>query len=188
MNKVKFGLCNVHIAPITSLTNSGITYDEIFEVPGAVNLTLDAQGDAADFYADNTKYFNVFANNGYSGSLELALITNEFREKILNEVKDANGAFFESTDDKIKSFALGFQIDGDQTNRKYWFFNVSASRPSTASKTIEATKEPQTETINITAASRIVDNKVRVFIEEDEDNKAAYDAFFDSVYEEVPSA
>lgn len=186
-NKVKFGLCNVHIAPITELTNNSVTYGEVFHVPGAVNLTLDPEGDSSDFFADNTKYFNVYANNGYSGSLELALITDEFREKILGETTDSNGAFIESTDDKIKGFALGFQIDGDQTNRKYWYYNVSASRPSTSSQTIEASKEPVTETLNVTAAARITDNKVRTFLEEKEENKTAYNNFFNEVYEAVES-
>lgn len=188
MNKVKFGLSNVHIAPITSLTNNGVTYGEVFALPGAVNLTLDPEGDSSDFHADNTKYFNVYANNGYSGSLEIALITDEFRKKILGETKDSNNAFVESTDDKIKDFALGFQIDGDETNRKYWYYNVSASRPSTSSQTIESTKEPVTDTLNITAAARISDNKVRIFMEKGTENAEAYNAFFENVYEEVISA
>lgn len=56
----------------------------------------------------------------------------------------------ESTNDTIKDFALGFQIDGDKTNRKYWYYNVSAQRPSTTGQTIETSKEPSTDTLNIT--------------------------------------
>ena len=42
-NKVKFGLSNVHIAPITYSGNT-VTYGTIFELPGAVNLSLDPAG------------------------------------------------------------------------------------------------------------------------------------------------
>lgn len=184
-NKVKFGLCNVHIAPITASSNNGITYDTPFKLPGAVNLTLDPEGESADFYGDNTKYFSEYANQGYSGSLEIALINDDFRTKILGESTDANGAMFESTDDTIKDFALGFQIDGDKTNRKYWFYNVSAQRPSTTGATIETSKEPATDTLNITASARITDNKVKVFLEETEENKTVYASFFDEVYEKT---
>ena len=59
-NKVKFGLSNVHIAPIT-YSGSNVTYGTIFELPGAVNLSLDPAGESADFYADNTKYFSDYA-------------------------------------------------------------------------------------------------------------------------------
>ena len=91
-NKVKFGLSNVHIAPITSTSGSSYTYDTPFAVKGAVNLTLDPEGDSADFYGDNTKYFTDAANQGYTGSLEIAMITDEFRTKILGESTDTNGA------------------------------------------------------------------------------------------------
>ena len=186
-NKVKFGLCNVHIAPIIALSNNGITYDTPFALPGAVNLTLDPEGESADFFGDNTKYFSEYANQGYSGSLEIALINDAFRTKVLGETTDSNGAMIESTDDTIKDFALGFQINGDKTNRKYWFYNVSAQRPSTASNTMESSKEPNTDTLNITANARINDNKVKVFLEETEDNKTAYANFFNEVYESIIS-
>ena len=187
-NKVKFGLSNVHIAPITEVSSNSITYDTPFALKGAVNLTLDPEGESADFYGDNTKYFSEFANQGYSGSLEIALINDDFRTKILGESTDANGAMVESTNDTIKDFALGFQINGDKSNRKYWFYNVSAKRPSTASKTIESSKEPNTDTLDITASARITDNKVKVFMEETTDNTSAFNSFFSQVYESVTSA
>lgn len=187
MNKVKFGLSNVHIAPITSETSASISYGTPFALKGAVNLSLDPAGESADFFGDNTKYFNSFANQGYSGSLEIALTSDEFRKQILGEIEDSNGALIESSDDTIKNFALGFQIDGDKTNRKYWLYNVSAQRPATNSQTIETSKNPVTDTLNITASPRITDNKVRVFLEKNDDNATAYDSFFESVYESVIS-
>lgn len=182
-NKVKFGLSNVHFAPITIGEGGTITYGTPVALPGAVNLTLDPEGDSADFYADNTKYFNAFTNQGYSGSLEIALINDAFRTQILGESADTNGAMFENKDDTVKDFALGFQIDGDQSNRKYWFYNVSASRASTSSQTIEASKEPVTDTLNITAAARLSDGLVKVYMEPNASNQAAYDGFFSAVYE-----
>ena len=47
-NKVKFGLSNCVMAPI----KSDGTYDTPIAVPGAVNLSLEPQGDTNDFYAD----------------------------------------------------------------------------------------------------------------------------------------
>ena len=187
-NKVKFGLSNVHIAPITAISDSGVTYGTPFALPGAVNLTLDPEGESADFYGDNTKYFSEFANQGYSGSLEIALINDEFRTQILGETADTNGAMAESVNDTIKNFALGFQINGDRSNRRFWFYNVSAQRPSTASQTIEASKEPRTDTLNITASARLHDGKVKIFLEKSDSNTTAYNGFFEEVYESVVSA
>lgn len=191
-NKVRFGLKNVHIAPITYGTEEGgettITYGTIFALPGAVNLTLDPSGDSAEFYADNTKYFTASANNGYTGTLEIALINDTFREQILNETKDSHGAFFENKDAAMKDFALGFEIDGDQAGRRFWFYNVSVNRPSTASQTIESSKTPVTETLNLTAVPRITDGQIKVFMEKTTENETQFNAFFSTVYEETVSA
>ena len=181
-NKVKFGLSNVHIAPIT-YDGSQVTYGDIFTLPGAVNLSLDPEGESADFYADNTKYFSDYANQGYTGTLEVALINDDFREKILGQLKDRNGAFIENSGDSFKDFALGCQFEGDTKGTRYWFYQCSVSRPSVASQTIETSKTPVTDTLNITINARISDQNVMVKMEEDGTNTAAYTAFFDEVYE-----
>lgn len=182
-NKVKFGLSEVHIAPITAAESSGYTYGDIFAIPGAVSITLDRAGDETDFYADNIKYFNESANQGYTGSLEMALLTEDFRTKILNEIKDTNGALIEDATKGSTGFALGFQIDGDKANRRFWYYNVMANRPSNSSSTIEASKTPQTETVDIIVAPRASDKLVRAVMEKTNDNTAAYNAFFSTVYE-----
>lgn len=192
-NKVKFGLKNVHIAKITYGTEAltglpTITYGTPFALPGAVNLTLDPAGESADFYADNTKYFNAFSNQGYTGTLEMALLNDQFREDIMGETKDAKGAHFENKDDVISDFALGFEIDGDVAGRRFWFYSINAQRPSTSSQTIETTKTPVTETLNLTANARITDGQVKVFMEKDTSNTTEYNAFFNAVYEKNVSA
>ena len=188
-NKVKFGLSEVHIAPITTVSDQGVyTYGTIFTIPGAVSLSLDPEGDTTDFYADNIKYFTTSANQGYTGSLEMALLNDDFREKILNEAVDSNGAHIEDADYGTNGFALGFQIDGDAANRRFWYYNVTATRPGNSSSTIETSKEPQTETVDITAAPRIGDHRVRAVMEKTASNTTAYNAFFSTVYESNVSA
>ena len=181
-NKVKFGLSNVHIAPIT-YDGSQVTYGDIFTLPGAVNLSLDPEGESADFYADNTKYFSDYANQGYTGTLEVALINNDFREKILGQLKDRNGAFIENSGDSFKDFALGCQFEGDTKGTRYWFYQCSVSRPSVASQTIETSKTPVTDTLNITINARISDQNVMAKMEENGTNTTAYNGFFTEVYE-----
>lgn len=187
MNKVKFGLSNVHLAPFT-YDGSKYTYGDIIKIPGAVSLSLEPSGDTADFYADNVIYFSSTANQGYEGSLELAMITDEIREKILGETKDKNGAFIESSKDINNSFAFGFQIEGDKKGRRFWYYNCSMSRPNNNASTTESTKDPATDTLNIKTMPRITDNRVRVFLTETTENEEAYNSFFDTVYEEVKEA
>ncbi len=188
MSKVKFGLKNVHIAPITAITETGYTYGDVIKVPGAVSISLEPQGDSNDFYADNIKYFSAYANNGYSGDFELAMITDEIREKIFGETKDSNGAFIENVNDVFKPFAIGFQIEGDDKGRRFWYLNCSCSRSKNEAKTIESSKEPSTDSLTINAMPRETDGKVRVMLTESATNKEAYDSFFDDVYEQVTAA
>ena len=113
----------------------------------------------------------------------MALLNEDFRTKILNEIKDTNGALIEDATKGTVGFALGFQIDGDAANRRYWYYNCTANRPSNNSATIEASKTPQTETVDITAAPRATDKLVRAVMEKTTENTTAYNAFFSTVYE-----
>ena len=78
-----------------------------------MSISLEQQGELTPFYADGIKYYVAASNGGYEGDLEMALITDEFREKILGEEKDKNGILIENSNVEAKEFALGLQIDGD---------------------------------------------------------------------------
>ncbi len=182
-NKVKFGLSNCYMAPITIGQNGAYTYGTPIAIPGAVNLSLNPVGNDNDFYADNVIYFASKANQGYEGDLEIALIPDEIRTSILGETQDTNGAYIEKASDELKGFAFGFQINGDKTNRKYWYYNCTVSRPTSENSTIETTKTPNTDTLTIKAMPRLSDDAVRVYLEPTEENITAYNSFFTSVYE-----
>lgn len=83
-NKVKYNLKNVHAAKLT-ITDGTYKYETPKPIPGAVSISLDAEGDSSPFYADGIVYFRSTANNGYSGDLEIALIPEWFRTDILKE-------------------------------------------------------------------------------------------------------
>ena len=61
-------------AAILSQNDEGVySYAAPQAIPGAVSLSLDAEGETNPFYADGIVYFRTTANNGYSGDLEIAL-------------------------------------------------------------------------------------------------------------------
>jgi len=182
-NKVKFGLSNVVMAPITEGVGGAITYGTPIAVQGAVNLSLEPQGDTNDFYADNYIYYSSTANQGYEGDLEIAMIPDEIRTAIMGEHVDTNGAYVETSNDKFANFAFGFQIEGDEKARRFWYYNCSLTRPTNAGATIEESKEPQTDTLTIKAMPRPTDKLVRVFIEKTAENVSVYNSFFTTVYE-----
>lgn len=129
------------------------TYDAPIKLPGAVSLSLEQQGELTPFYADGIKYYVAASNGGYQGDLEMALITDEFREKILGEAKDKNGVLIENSNVEAKEFALGFQIDGDAEPTLFWFYNCTATRPNVEAKTISDSKEPDVDKLTISCAA-----------------------------------
>lgn len=157
-NKVKYNLKNVHAAKLTESVVDGVTqysYAAPRPIPGAVSISLDAEGDSSPFYADGIVYFRSVSNNGYSGDLEIALIPEWFRTEILKEMLDSNGVLVEKSDtaESVK-FALLFEFDGDVHAIRHVMYNCTASRPSIESETKEDTIEPGTETLSLTADPR----------------------------------
>ena len=69
-NKVKFGLSNVHWAKIIqwgedSDGNKAVpAYGESVSLPGAVSLSIDANGGNENFYADIGVYYVINNNSG----------------------------------------------------------------------------------------------------------------------------
>ena len=149
---------------------------------GAVGLNFDPEGEESPFYADNIKYYIASSNQGYTGDLEIAMTTKEFMKEILGREEDANGAIFETSDDKMARFALMFQGQGDQTGRRWVFFDCTCTRPSRENNTKEESVEVGTETMTITMSPRKTDKAVMAYIEPNEDNQAVYNSFFESVY------
>ena len=134
---------------------TAFSYAEPKAIPGAVSISLDAEGETSPFYADGIVYFRSVTNNGYSGDLEIALIPEWFCTEILQEKLDAKGVLVENSGvgESVK-FALLFEFDGDVNAIRHVLYNCSASRPSIESETKEDTIEPGTETLSITADPR----------------------------------
>ena len=151
-DKVKFGIKNVHVFPITAMSDQGVpTYGNVINIPGTTQLSLDKQGDTNDFYADNIKYYTSVANNGYSGNLTVAVIPDEFRKKILGYLEDAKNVLVEEMAEPTH-FAMTFEEDGDQTGTKFVLYNGTATRPNLDKSTTTETKDPSTQQLDVSFA------------------------------------
>jgi phi13 family phage major tail protein len=181
-NKVRFGLDNVAIA---FLKDDGSTYDTPVKIKGAVNLSTSPEGDSEIFYADNTPYYTCTTNSGYTGDLEIALLPDDIKAKIYGWSIDNNGALVEDADAVAQTFALLFEVSGDQKKRRNVFYSCTASRPEEENKTTEDSTTPTTETLSITMIPREINNKkvTKLSIELTSTNKEVYDSFYTSVLE-----
>ncbi len=179
-NKIKYGIKNVYYAIATLAADNSATYETPVALPGAVSLSLDAQGDVNKFFADNIVYYTSIANNGYEGDLELAYLPESFWTDIIGNVKGGNDVVYEDANAEPVHFALMFQFEGDKNAKRHVLYNCTATRPTISGQTKEDSIEPQTETVSITATTVFALNTDIVkgsCVEGD----AAYSSWFTSV-------
>lgn len=150
-NKVRYGVKNVHFAPITE-TGGVITFGTPVKFPGAVSLTLEPLGETTPFYADDSAYYVSVSNNGYEGTYEVAEIPLEFRTQILGDDLSEDGVLTETTTAKPKQFAMMFEFDGDVKATRHVLYNCTAARPSQGSETKGESIEPGTSELSFTAS------------------------------------
>ena len=187
-NKIHFGLKNVYYAVATLASDNSASYGTPVAFPGAVGLDLSAEGDQSNFYADDIVYYVSNVNNGYSGSLEMAEITDSFAEDVLGELKNSTtGLYWEDAEADPIHFALIFEFDGDDKKTRHILYNCVASRPSITGATKEESVEPQTVTIDITASSIYVPAVTGYVVKGRAlEGSTAYTSFFTSV--QTPTA
>lgn len=180
-NKVKFGLKNVHYAKATFDEDGGVTYGKPVRIPGAVSLSMDPSGEPEPFYADNVVYWVAPNNGGYEGDLEIALVPESFAIDILHEEIDSNGVMAENANVDMEHFALLFEFDGDKKQTRHVLYNCTTTRPAIESETVEDSKEPQTDTLTLSAtplANGYVKAKTASGTTED-----VYNSWYETVYE-----
>ena len=104
-NKVKFNLKNTHYALLTIGEDGTPTFGTPVPMPGSVSISLDANGEPENFYADGGVYYVINNNCGYDGDLELALIPESFRTDVLKETLDSKGVLIENSEVELAAFS-----------------------------------------------------------------------------------
>lgn len=180
--KIRYGISNCYYAVATEGAGGALTYGTPKAMPGAVALTLDANGEEVREYADNIEWFIMALNAGYTGNLEVETLGDDFREDVLAEEKDSNDVYFENALAQSKEFALLFQFElGDAAPAvgvRGAMLRCKAGRPGIAGNTRSNTINPDHETVPLTCLPRANDHLVKAKCES---TSAAYANWFSSV-------
>lgn len=160
--QVKYNIKDVHYAMLKEDALGNVTFGTIKPVPGAVALSLNPDGETTTFYADGIKWYVCENNQGYTGDLEAAVFPDEFREDVLNEIKDKeSGVLIENANKETNPFVLLFRIDkSDGTPVLFAYYRCTAQRIAVEGKTNERSRSISTEKISITTAP-LLDGTVR---------------------------
>ncbi|WP_337969738.1 major tail protein [Virgibacillus salexigens] len=187
-NKVKFGLKNGHYATFTTDETTGeIIYDAPKPLKGSVELSLEPRGDMVEFYADDMLFYSAPNNQGYDGTLSIALIPDSFAVDVLGEEQDeTDGVLTEKTDAKPKNFALMFEFNGDKKATRHVLYNCSANRPTVSSSTKTDSVEPTPDELTFVASPRDTDYAVKTKTTENTTDEV-YKNWYKKVYEKGQS-
>ncbi len=185
MGKIKYGLSNVYYAVATIAADNTVTYDTPVRIPGAVNLSMEPQGERSVFKADNIDYYTSASNNGYEGDLEVALVPDSFETDVLGAIEDNKKVLVEDVNAPTVHFALLFQFEGDVKGTRHVFYNCTATRANVEGETKGETIEPKTDTLSLAAAPvhfASIDKDVCKARTKDDTDATTYESWFTTVY------
>ncbi len=179
-NKAHYDLIDVHYAKLTVNDDHTFSFGKPKRLRGSVGLELSAEGESITKRADGIDYYVAKSNNGYTGTLSMIEVPEEFKIDCLGEIVDtATGAQIENADATQESFALLFGFKGDVHRRRHVLYNCNASRPGLKGENKDNPKDPDTEELEFTA-SPLPDGTVKMSSKEDTPNEV-YHAWYDQV-------
>lgn len=147
-----YGINKMYYAVRTE-TNGVYSYGTPVRLPGARQITINAEGTNEKFYADNGVYFIADSNSGKSGSVELVGLNDAALTDLFGYITDANGVVLEDADAHAADVALLFECENDGPNpTRFVMYDVKFTRPSEEHNTKEDSVSPDTLSMDYEAA------------------------------------
>ena len=111
-NKITFGLRNVHYA-LATFAEDTWTFDTPKDLIGAQEFSSELVGGTTQVYADDKIFHTLVSNSGATITLKLTELSDEFKKDIFGYALDSNNNLVEVVNADVKTFALGYEIQGD---------------------------------------------------------------------------
>lgn len=181
-NKVKFGIKNVHYTCPT-VSEGTVVYTTPTALPGAVSLSISPIGDMQNIAADDDPaYVTISSQGGYSGNLILYQLPDSFITDVLGYTSDStNKTMYKIAGAARKTFALLYEIGGDQVPTRYILYHCAAGDPEITTTTNADNVTANEISIPITVTAAEDTGVIRAYAEKQE-TTSAYDTWFTSVY------
>lgn len=154
-NLYHYDVKNCYYVPGTRNSDGSVTFDNsrARQEPGLMSMDMQAQGDIEKLRADGIDYIVWTSNNGYTGTLNFVKVSDQFKQDNLAEtVDETTGIQYEDADAMPTPFALMGEFKGDKEGIRFIFYNVTATRPNVAGDNKENQKQPDTESLAVTAS------------------------------------
>lgn len=176
-DKVRFGLRNFYY----SVGTAG-SFSTPKHVNGTVSLTLSPEGDSYTFYAEDRAFYATETNNGYTGTIEVAAVNDDFLKDVLGYIEDETGGMLVEPADVIPpTCAIMFEVNGNEEKQRCALYGVTFSRISDEHNTKSDSTEPDTVSLDFTAIGDqfTVDGETHTITKVvSDDTKPSYATFF----------
>lgn len=181
-NRVNWGLAASAWGRITTDAQGNDVYGTPVMFLGNRQVNWDPAGDLVKVFADGTVIYTGRQNSGYTGSLELTNLDDDFAAWALTESVDSKNVQYEEKEPTVNRFYLLWEWVQDAKNTRHIMYNITASRPSMSATTSGDgdNKTAQYRTLNLTAIPRedgIVKASTRVDVD-----ATTYENWFNSAY------
>ena len=163
-NMYHYDVKNCYYVPGTRNDDGTVTFDlsKIRQEKGLLSMEMQAQGEVNKIRADGIDYIVSNSNNGYTGTLNFVMISDEFRvDNLAEKVDITSGIQYEDADSIPTPFALMGEFKGDAEGIRWIYYNCTASRPNQAGDNKDNQKDPDTESLSVTVTPLpvIIDGK-----------------------------
>lgn len=151
-NKVEFGISDLYVGTYSLNTSGTVVLGTPYHQKGAISFSPEEQSDKTDFYADNIIYWSGYSGGSFEGDLEVAKFDDAFKTSYLGYGTLSDGGIALVKGAIKPNVYIMFEVQGDVEARRVIMYNCTLGGITRTYSTIEETKEPQTETINVTVA------------------------------------
>ncbi len=160
MNKVTFGLTNVHYAMANQTTDGSWLFQKPIRLYGAQEFSAELIGGSSQVHADDQVLSTLISYSGSTITLKMTEIDEQFKKDVFGYKEDEKGNLIEITNTEVKTFALGYEIQGDNKARRIWYFLCTATPVGSATKTKSDSVEANSISLTITARPIEVGDKL----------------------------
>ena len=174
-NKVEFGISNLYVGTYSVNTSGVVTMGTPYHQAGAVSFSPEEQSEKSDFYADNVIYWSGYTGGSFEGDLEVAKFDDTFKTQFLGYTSKGDGGLAVVKNTVKPNVWIAFQVEGDAESRRIIMYNCSLGGINRSYNTITESKEPITETIQVTVAG---DNKSGVSMVSYNQGASGYSTLF----------
>lgn len=151
MNKVTFGLTNVHYSMASQTEDGTWIFKDPVRLHGAQEFSAEIIGGSSQVYADDQVLSTLISNSGSTVTLKFTELEEQFKKDVFGYEEDEFKNLIEITNTDVKTFALGYEIQGDSKARRVWYYLCTATPIGSASKTKADSIEANSVSLVITA-------------------------------------